>query len=228
MTFKPVTHVLFDMDGLILNTEDLYTMGFQEIASRYGKLFTFELKCQIMGQQSKELAKSIIEALELPMSVDEFLVETRKIFNDLFPLCSVLPGVERLIRHLSKCNIPLGLATSSSHETYELKTKNHKDLFDLFTYKTLGSSDPDVKRGKPHPDIFYTAAAKFLEKPKPQQCLVFEDSLNGVQAATAAGMQVVLIPDSRLDYSLASDATLIIESMEHFKPELFGLPPIQE
>ncbi|CAK1545586.1 unnamed protein product [Leptosia nina] len=212
------------MDGLILNTEDLYTLGFQEVASRYGKEFTFSLKCKIMGQQSKEFAESIIEALELPLSVNEFLIETRKIFNDLFPLSTVLPGVERVIRHLSSCKIPIGLATSSSQETYDLKTKNHTELFDLFTYKTLGSSDPSVKRGKPHPDIFYAAAAKFPEKPEPQNCLVFEDSINGVKAAHAAGMQVVLVPDPRLDRTLVSEATLIIDSMEDFKPELFGLP----
>lgn len=77
---------------LISDTEDLYTIGFQNIASRYGKHFDFSLKCQIMGQQSKEFAESIINALELPMTVDEFLTETRMIFNDLFPQSKIMPG----------------------------------------------------------------------------------------------------------------------------------------
>lgn len=74
------------------DTEDLYTLGFQEIASRYNKEFTFDLKCRIMGQQSKEFAGSIINELELPLSVDEFLFETRKIFNELFLHSKVMPG----------------------------------------------------------------------------------------------------------------------------------------
>ncbi|XP_049884944.1 pseudouridine-5'-phosphatase-like [Pectinophora gossypiella] len=224
MTLQPVTHVLFDMDGLILNTEDLYTIGFQQVASRYGKEFTFALKCQIMGQQSREFAASIIQGLDLPMTVDEFLAETRKIFNELFPQCQLMPGVEKLIRHLHTHNVPIGLATSSSKETYDLKVSKHLDFFELLPYKTWGSSDPDVNRGKPYPDIFLVAAAKFPDRPAPEKCLVFEDSLNGVRAAKAAGMQVVMVPDRRLDRNLTADATLVLDSIEQFKPELFGLP----
>ncbi|CAH0731880.1 unnamed protein product, partial [Brenthis ino] len=228
MSYKPVTHVLFDMDGLILNTEDLYTLGFQEVASRYGKEFTFDLKCKIMGQQSREFAGSIISELGLPLTVDEFLLETRKIFNDLFLHSKVMPGVEKLLSHLSKHKVPIGLATSSSKETYDLKTSRHQELFNLLQYKTWGSSDPDVKRGKPYPDVFFAACKKFPDKPSPDKCLVFEDSINGVKAAVAAGMQVVLVPDRRLDRSLVPEATLILNSMEDFRPEMFGLPPYDE
>ncbi|XP_061728193.1 pseudouridine-5'-phosphatase-like [Cydia pomonella] len=228
--FRPVSHVLFDMDGLILNTEELYTIGFEKVASRYGKTFTFELKCQIMGQQSREFAASIIQGLNLPITVDEFLDETRAIFNELFPDCKIMPGVEKLIRHLHKNKIPIGLATSSSKETYDLKTQKHHAFFDLLTYKTWGSSDPQVKLGKPHPDIFLVAANRFPDKPEPEKCLVFEDSLNGVRAARAAGMQVVMVPDPRLDRAQAKEAgaTLTLDSMEDFSPELFGLPPYND
>ncbi|KAI5645749.1 haloacid dehalogenase-like hydrolase domain-containing protein [Phthorimaea operculella] len=226
MNFQPVPHVLFDMDGLLLNTEDLYTIGFQKVASRFGKEFTFELKSQIMGQQSREFAASIIKGCDLPMTVDEFLAETRIIFDQLFPDCEIMPGVEKLVNHLHNHKVPIGLATSSSKESYDLKTtKKHQKFFELFPYKTWGSSDPDVKRGKPYPDIFIVAANKFPDKPAPEKCLVFEDSLNGVRAARAASMQVVMVPDPRLDRARCADATLVLDSMEHFRPELFGLPP---
>lgn len=84
------------------------------------------------------------------------------IYIDYFVL---IPGVKKLIDHLYKHNIPIGLATSSSIESYKLKVQNHLELFDLITYKTWGSSDPEVKRGKPHPDIFIVAANKFPDKP---------------------------------------------------------------
>lgn len=77
----------------------------------------------------------------------------------------IFAGVKKLIEHLHKHNIPIGLATSSSRETYELKVQNHRELFELLSYKTWGSSDPEVKRGKPYPDIFIVASKKFPDKP---------------------------------------------------------------
>lgn len=83
-------------------------------------------------------------------------------------------GVERLLRHLNKHKIPVGLATSSTKETYDLKSSRHQEIFDLLPYKTYGSSDPNVKRGKPSPDIFWVAAAKFPEKPPPEKVRFFK------------------------------------------------------
>lgn len=76
-------------------------------------------------------------------------------------------GAERLLRHLKANNVPIALATSSSLESYELKTKNWKELFDLFHHRVLGGSDPDVKNGKPSPDIFLVAASRFADNPDP-------------------------------------------------------------
>ncbi|CAH0731857.1 unnamed protein product, partial [Brenthis ino] len=223
---NPISHVLFDMDGLILNTEDLYTIAFQNIVSQYGKNYTFDLKLKLMGTQTHETAERIVSELELPMTQAEFITESKKQFEVLFPDTEVMPGAKRLIRHLHNKGIPIGLATSSSEESYHLKTdKHHKELFALFKYKTFGSSDPNVKRGKPYPDIFLVAASKFPDQPNPRQCLVFEDAVNGVRAAKAAGMQVVMVPDSRIDKSLTDEATIVLKSLEDFRPELFGLPP---
>ncbi|CAH0760545.1 unnamed protein product [Diatraea saccharalis] len=226
MSFNPVTHVLFDMDGLILNTEDLYTIAFQNITSRYGKEYTYDLKVKLMGSQSHETAETIITHLQLPLTPEEFMKETKSQFQSLFPNTQVLPGARRLIEHLHKKNIPIGLATSSSKESYDLKTgKHHQELFAMFPYKTLGTSDPEVKRGKPYPDIFLVAASKFPDKPSPSKCLVLEDSVNGVKAGLDAGMQVVMIPDPKLDRTLVPHNTILLDSAEEFRPEVFGLPP---
>lgn len=90
----------------------------------------------------------------------------------LFLICKLL-GVQKLVQHLHDYNIPMGLATSSSKETYDIKTVNHRDFFDLLPYKTWGSSDPEVKRGKPHPDIFFVAASKFPDKPAVEKVVYF-------------------------------------------------------
>lgn len=225
----PVTHVLFDMDGLLLNTEDLYTVAFNNILSQFGEKFTFEMKVKIMGTQSHEAANFIISKLGLPITVEEFQKQAIQQFSMLFPDCEIMPGAQRLIEHLHNNGIPMGLATSSSEESYRLKVnKHHKDLFSLIPFKTFGSSDPEVKKGKPHPDIFLVAASRFPDKPKPEKCLVFEDAVNGVKAARAAGMQVVMVPDPRLERSLTNEANLVLNSLEEFKPELFGLPPFDD
>lgn len=78
-------------------------------------------------------------------------------------------GVEKLLSHLNKHKVPIGLATSSSKETYDLKTSRHQELFNLLQYKTWGSSDPNVKRGKPYPDVFLAACKKFPDRPSPEK-----------------------------------------------------------
>lgn len=75
------------------DTEDLYTVAFQNILSRFGKFYTFELKQQLMGSKSIETAKTIISELDLPLTVEEFLVESNKEFEKLFPDTEVLPGM---------------------------------------------------------------------------------------------------------------------------------------
>ena len=76
-------------------------------------------------------------------------------------------GAERLLRHLHSKGVPIALATSSSRENYELKTQRHAPIFQLFNHIVTGSSDPDVKRGKPAPDIFLVCASRFPQ-PTPQ------------------------------------------------------------
>lgn len=85
---------------------------------------------------------------------------------------SFIAGAERLITHLSKHNIPIAVATSSSKESLAVKTKNHQNIFKLFHHIVCGTTDPDVKNGKPAPDIFLVAASRFDDKPDPSKVSV--------------------------------------------------------
>lgn len=83
----------------------------------------------------------------------------------------LFPGAERLIYHLDKAKVPFALATSSSDRSVKTKVAAHKELFDLFHHKVMGSTDDEVKFGKPHPDIFLVTAARFPDKPEPSKVL---------------------------------------------------------
>jgi pseudouridine-5'-monophosphatase len=133
------------------------------------------------------------------------------------------------------------IATGSSSVNYDLKSENQSELFSVFQGKVICGDDPDLKRGKPNPDPFLLAAARhlgmklepdpvtgFLEPPpvdqsgpttnhlRPDQILVFEDGLAGVEAAKAAGMKVVWVPDPELKNLLTQQNH---QTPHHLKPD---------
>ncbi|XP_064085962.1 pseudouridine-5'-phosphatase-like [Macrobrachium nipponense] len=299
--FQPVTHVIFDLDGLLLDTEKLYTASTQAVIDPFGKAYTWEIKCPLMGRVGIELAEAIVKSLDLPLSPQEYLSRVEKQYAHFFPQANLLPdtvemykiccnkvleplgctvswdhligemggtylqvaenicrsfnlpdspdvylkkviscfpevfptiklmkGAEKLVRHLHSHKIPIAIASGGAQDSYELKTTNHKDFVSMFRHVVLASTDPEVKNGKPAPDVFLICAKRFEDSPKPEKCLVFEDAPNGVAAGTAAGMQVVMVPDSRMEDTLKKDATVVLKSLEDFQPEWFGLPPYSE
>ncbi|KAJ3177823.1 Pseudouridine-5'-phosphatase [Gaertneriomyces sp. JEL0708] len=226
-----VTHCIFDMDGLLLDTERVYTEVTQEILDKYtpGKKFTWALKSRLMGTTSYESAKIIIEELALPLTIEDYLTETQFLQEKKWSSCVLLPGVAKLLRHLHKHGIPMALATSSTRPKMIQKSLNHQDVFSLFTSTTCGD-DPAIINGKPAPDLFLDAQRK-LRDPSAESCLVFEDALNGVKAAQAAGMRCIWIPDVNvvdLHGGTHDGVTEMLLSMEDFRPEKYGMPAFDE
>lgn len=221
----PVTHVLFDMDGLLLDTETAYTVAQQEIVDRWGKTFNWDLKSKMMGRKALEAAQILVDDLGLQgkITAEEFVTEREKKLDVLFANSSLLPGVEKLIRHLDKHKVPMAVATSSHRRHFDLKTGKHKDLFGLMHHIVTGDQ---VEKSKPAPDIFLTAAGQFEgDAPDPGSVLVFEDAPNGVEAGRAAGMQVCHVPDANLGADQRGGAHCELASLEQLRPEDWGLPP---
>ncbi|KAI8064225.1 HAD-like domain-containing protein [Gongronella butleri] len=231
-SLSTITHCIFDMDGLLLDTERVYTEVTQEILDEYanGAKFTWDVKSKLMGRTGEESARMVVETYKLPMSVEEYLAITAKVQHEKFPLVKVLDGVDRLVRHLHKHKVPIAVATSSTRPKFDLKTSRHQDLFALFDHIVCGD-DPAIKFGKPSPDLFLVAQNR-LGNPPAAGCLVFEDAVNGVEAGVNAKMPVVWIPDENIrNLSLDGEthgATLVINSMADFDPVAFGLPAFDD
>jgi len=220
--FGPVKAVIFDMDGLLLNTEGIYTEVTQMIADRYGREFHWGIKQNTIGLGAGDLSKYIVEALQLPITPEEFMAARAPLMYERFPLADAMPGAEALVRHLKAQGIPVAVGTSSSQHYFDLKITRHREWFDLFD-TIVTADDPEVGAAKPAPDIFLVAASRLGVNPA--DCLVFEDSPFGITAAKAAGMFALAIPDPAMAAERYTHADGLLTSLNAFVPGAWGLPP---
>lgn len=215
--------VIFDMDGLLLDTEGIYTEVIQLIVGRYGHRFDWSVKQHTIGLGARDSANRVIEALALPLSVEAFLVEREALLQTRFPLAKAMPGAEDLVRHLAGHRVPIAVGTSSVRASMELKSQAHRGWFDLFPV-VVTADDREVRAAKPAPDIFLAAAKRLGVAPA--EIVVFEDSPFGVAAARAAGMSVVAVPDPAMDRQRYRDADALLGSLHEFDPLPWSLPAI--
>ncbi|OJD16183.1 hypothetical protein AJ78_03615 [Emergomyces pasteurianus Ep9510] len=209
----PVRACLFDMDGLLIDSEDIYSLVINKILLEYGRpAMPWSIKAQLQGRPAPQAGKIFHDWAQLPIPMEEFREKQATLQQIHFPTTKPLPGVVTLLSNLanttnSSSPVHIALATSSTSKNYALKTAHLTDLFSVFPESRLIRGDnPRIGagRGKPLPDIYLLAletinaeirAANNGEPEiKPEECLVFEDSVPGVEAGRRAGMQVVWVP----------------------------------
>jgi pseudouridine-5'-monophosphatase len=210
---------IFDLDGVLLDTEPLYTEATAQVAARFGKVYDWSVKCNCIGRGTMDAARVIVEALALPLSPEALVDERDRLLIALFANAPAIAGAEAFTRALAARRVPLGIATSTEAPLYALKAAAHRAWLAIFGTAVRGD-DPRVARPKPAPDIFL-AAADDLGAP-PADCLVFEDSPFGVEAARAARMQVIALPDPAMDRARYRSADAVVTGFVELTPESLG------
>ncbi len=207
----PIETIIYDLDGVLLDTEPIYTHVTQAIVGQWGKVFDWSVKSNMIGRRSIDSARYLVERLELPITAEEYLDLRQSGLDEGFRNAPAIAGAEKFSRALDSRGLAQGIATSSERVQFELKSSSHPEWFSIFLAAVTGD-DPRVGTGKPAPDIFLVAAKDLGAAP--EKCLVIEDSPSGVQAAIAAGMRVVAIPDARMDRERYSGADLIVDAFD--------------
>ena len=213
---QPIRAVVFDLDGLMFNTEDVFNITGHEVLRRRGLLMTDELLRRMMGRRAPEAFAALVEMHALQESVEDLIAESVQIFYSLLEAhLTPMPGLLQLLEHLEQHSLPKGVATSSPRAYLE----DILGRFDLLPRFHVTLAAEDVTHGKPHPEI-YLAAAKRLHI-LPAEMIVLEDSEAGTKAAAAAGAIAVSVPNRHSRGHDFGAASYIVEHLND--PLLLGL-----
>lgn len=209
---KEIKLAVFDMDGLIFDSEKVYFKKWQETAEILGYRMSFEQWVGLLGtnEKSEKIYLQMIYGADCP--ADRFRSERIRLINEYaedhgFPLKK---GVREILGFFKENNIPSVIATSSERSRAEKYLKK-AGVFELFDDMTCGD---EVSFGKPDAELFLKAAEK--RDADPVHCVVFEDSENGIIAAERAGMIPVCVPDLQPVSDKVRSCAFVIESLDLF------------
>jgi HAD superfamily hydrolase (TIGR01509 family) len=185
-----VRAVVFDLDGLLVDSEPLQIAAWQAFLAGYGKRLDDGLLNELFGLRLRDSARLMIDRLDLPLTLEQVITERDAIFLDsLAGQLRAMPGAPELVAELAERGVPRALATSG-HRHYVERALAEIGLAGMFPVLVTAE---DVEQGKPAPDC-YRLAADWLGLP-PEACLAIEDAPLGVRAARAAGLRCLAIPN---------------------------------
>jgi len=190
---------LFDLDGLLLDTEPLHARAWSQAAAAFGVMLSDVQLQGLRGRRRLDCADQVRRWIEAdggpPLSSDDLLAVRQPLADQLLAQAPAMPGADALVRRCEGLAIPMALATSSSRQAVALKSRPHPWLALIRT--RVHGEDPELVARKPAPDVFLLAARR-LGVPA-SDCWALEDSVAGAVAAATAGCRVyVLAPPGQV------------------------------
>lgn len=180
-----VQTVIFDMDGVIVDTEPVHHFAYYQHFKELNIEVSDEMYRSFTGNSTRNIFQKLKSQFDLQEDVEDLILRKRHLFNEAFDLKEdlyLIEGVEDLIKDLYANGIQLIVASSASNVTINRVFTR----FNLHQYFTHIVSGEDFPKSKPHPAIFEHAAS--LSVAPKENCIVIEDSTNGIQAAVSAGI----------------------------------------
>ncbi|GMH42483.1 hypothetical protein BSKO_10402 [Bryopsis sp. KO-2023] len=227
---QPISHVIWDLDGTILDSEGMFLEAMVEIASKYGKTLTPDIEGMITGVRPLDAWANIAKRLEIDETPEALYAQSEGLLSERWKNSRLMPGALRILEHFKSCGIPQALATSTYRCNVPKKMIGRESLMSMFQATVCGD---EVPNGKPSPDIFLSTAEKLGADPK--NCLVFEDAPAGAKAGVAAGMRVAVIPSLTdieayppVEPGCSVGILTRLASLLDFKPSEFGMPPLTD
>jgi HAD superfamily hydrolase (TIGR01509 family) len=219
---KRLQAVVFDLDGLLFNTEELYNFVGTELLGRRGKDFPAELLHQIMGRPQPVALQLMIDWHSLDATVEILAAETEVVFAEILDQrLEFMPGAAQLLAALEAADIPKAIATSSGRKF----AQNILGRFQLEPRFAFLLTCENVTHGKPDPEIYLLAVKQFGISPGAM--MVLEDSQNGCRAAVAAGAYAVAVPAGPSAEHDFTGATLVADTLADRRIyEALQLPPL--
>ena len=186
--------VIFDLDGLLADTEIISLKVYQELLRDFGIPFTEETYSRdYSGHREEENVQRFLDTYDLPWNFDQTLEKVYELEAQILAKgVNLKKGAKNLLTYLQREGIPIALATSSV-ESRARMILDSNGILSLFGHLVFAK---DVKRSKPYPDIFLKACSDL--NVLPENCLVLEDSEAGIEAASRAGIPVICIPDLKI------------------------------
>ena len=185
--------VIFDMDGLLFNTEKLYIVESKKVVEKLGFQIPDEVYLECAGASHERTMEILTDSLGPDFPLEEWhrMIHEQVIHRINTEGVKKKEGTDRILALLREKNMPLAVASSSGRKSVE-GLLNMAGILEYFEKIVCGD---EVENSKPHPEIFLKTAGA-IDK-SPDSCMVFEDSFQGIRAAHAAGMRPVMVPDLR-------------------------------
>lgn len=217
---RRVRAAVFDMDGVLLDSERIAVRAWSEAARRLGVTVDDRLVLAMIGRNADDTRRLLRARLPRDYPLDAFLAASRAVFDEMTARegVPIKPGVHALLDWIARRGWPCAVATSTRHE----RAKAQLARVELIARFDAVVGGDEVPRGKPEPDIYLEAARRLGVAAG--ECVAFEDSEPGVRAAIAAGMHVFMVPDlAPAQPALASLPIAIVASLDAARMRLEAL-----